>query len=244
MYGSSRSRGAFDSEQGRYVVRPLVHSSNAKSRGIAGNNEACSIVLDDHLHRGPAIPNRDRQLRASSVENRIRNRLITDSQQSVGNAQREILRGSFAERSDLYGGALRYHPLSTFLECRQQPNRLQVLGAQRRNAAARFFMTVTNHALREFELWKNIDPVADIVVNCLQLEAQAREALCQRIMHFMSQALPLFKDGLHPPSLHKEKPCHPCNGESQYAHDNFNDVGRTPPGRAFHNFNVARRWQN
>ena len=121
----------------------------------------------------------------------------------------------------------------------RNPTDSRCSGPQRRDAAPCLFVAIANHALRQFELRRDIDSVFHVIANCLELKAETSKALRKRIVHLMSQTLPLVKYGLHTPALHKEKSRHPGKGEKKYADYEFKNVSRTPPRRALQNFNIA-----
>src|ERR1017187_4189779 len=101
-----------------------------------------------------------------------------------------------------------------------------MLRTQCRNSAPCLLVTTVNHLLCQFELRHDIDSVFHVIANCLELKAETSKALRKRVVHLMSQTLPLVKYGLHTPALHKEKSRHPGNGEKKYAEYEFKNVNR------------------
>ena len=70
-------------------------------------------------------------------------------------------------------------------------------------------------------------PSLHVVANCLKLKAEPSKALSKRIVHFMSQTLPLVKYGLHTPAFHKEESHHSGKGEKEYADYESKNVSRS-----------------
>ena len=89
MYGRSPTGVTVNRESRGNAVRPFAHPADAKARGFAGHKEAASVVLNHQLNRIRFIDQRKGKTGWVRMLDRIGDRFMSDSEQSVGDSQGE-----------------------------------------------------------------------------------------------------------------------------------------------------------
>src|SRR6266576_465609 len=172
----------------------LPHPPQTKAAQIPGLCKPCTVVGDNHAHEIPLKIERDRKVGRTRMAHSVSNRFLPDPVESIGDTQRHRSRLPAGSDDDLYSTSL-YHLPRTGFKRGEQVSRLQRFRTKHGDTPARLFMTMIDQVAGQIELMvRNGHVCRNTVSNRFQLEADTREALRQRVVHFMGEPLSLVHD--------------------------------------------------
>jgi hypothetical protein len=196
MHRGSLSGSAADGESGGDAIGTFAHAANTEAGRFAGDHEAATIVLDHEFKPGFLVCERKNKRVGMRVADRVGNGFLANAKKRIGYTQGKCALAAGTDSPDSNGRAAVDHAVRAFFKSMEKPHGLQVLGTQRRNAAASFFMAVSHHIAGYIELRQNARFLAGFIVNGFKLKAKAGKALCQRVMHLLCQTFAFFQNCL------------------------------------------------